>query len=63
MCFSENSQALFRIAAKLQQLEVSILVGVPAPLGIWTEDSIMRRTKRGNLILVLNRPIIPKNNQ
>jgi hypothetical protein len=29
----------------------------------WTEDFIIGRTKRDNLILVLNRPIITKNNQ
>jgi hypothetical protein len=29
----------------------------------WAEDSIIRRTKTDNLILVLNRPIIPENNQ
>jgi len=29
----------------------------------WALHSIIRRTKRDNLILVLNRPIIPKNNQ
>jgi len=29
----------------------------------WAEDSTIRRTKRDNLTLMLNRPIISKNNE
>jgi hypothetical protein len=57
---SDCKQLSERFDLKLQLLSASRSFAWLHPLA---EDWITRRTKQDNLILVLNRPIIPKNNQ
>ena len=57
---SECKQLSERFDLKLQLLSASRSFAWLQPLA---KDSITRRTKQDNLILVSNRPIIPNNNQ
>jgi len=49
-------------ASSTQALKLS-LADASSLICCWAEDSTIRRTKRDNLTLMLNRPIISKDNE